>query len=197
MTGGAEVETLEAVLARLQRRVQTPPRAGSGDDYINWTFDALPTVTRAWSFPRENGAGSVTVRFACDSTYSGGIPLVGDVSIVDAYINNRRPVTGELIVAIPVAAPVNFTITGLTPNTTAIKEAIASSLADLIQKEGTPGGNYWTGYTTTAGGTILRSHFEEVIASVPGVIDFTLANPSANVTVAVGHLHTMGTISWI
>ncbi|MFM8333101.1 MAG: baseplate J/gp47 family protein [Candidatus Methylumidiphilus sp.] len=196
VVGGSDIETKASVLARLQRRIQTPPLAGNGNDYVNWAFDAHPGVTRAWCFPRENGPGSVTVRFACDSTYAGGIPLSGDVDIVETYINAQRPVTGECIVVAPVAAPLAFEIAGLAPNTVAMKAAIVASLTDLIRKESTPGGNYWNGYTTQAGGTLLLSHLREAISATAGLNDFTLLSPSANVTASVGHLHTMGAVTW-
>lgn len=193
--GGADLETLDSVLARLQRRIQTPPQGGSGNDYISWMFDAHPGITRAWCYPRENGPGSVVCRFCIDG-YTDGIPLDADVAIVLAYLNALRPVGGTLAVAAPVAAPVNFNIASLAPSTLAIKTAITASLADIIRKESTPGGDYWTGYTTVAGGTLLRSHLEEAIAAVPGVNDFMLVTPSANVTASLGHISTMGTISW-
>lgn len=196
LTGGAEIETPASVLARLQRRVQTPPQGGSGNDYINWAFDAHPGVTRAWCYPLENGPGSVTVRFMCDAAYDDGIPLSGDVLIVSNYIESVRPVGGSRTYVAPVADPLDFEISGLAPNTTAIKAAIAASLADLIRKEATPGGNYWQGYTTVSGGTLLLSHIVEGIASVPGVNDFTLVSPSANVTAPLGHIVTLGDFTW-
>lgn len=193
---GADIETLASVLARLQRRIQTPPQAGTGTDYVGWMFDASNNVTRAWAFPRENGPGTTTLRFAMDYAYADGIPLSGDVSLVASYIESKRPVTADITVVAPVPTPLNFIISGLAPNTTEIKAEITANLANIIRAEGTPGGDYWTGYTTTSGGTLLRSHLEEAIASTAGVNDFTLVTPSANVTAALGHLHTMGTISW-
>lgn len=197
LTGGADIESLDSVLARLMLRIQTPPQGGSGTDYVRWMYDASSNVTRAWCYPQELGAGTVTLRFCADLTYPGGIPLAGDVAAVQAYIDSMRPVAVKTcLVAAPIANPLNFTIAGLSPSTLANKAAITASLTALIQAERTPGGNYWNGYTTQAGGTILRSHMEEAIAAPPGVNDFTLVSPSSNQTCTTGYIHTMGTITW-
>jgi uncharacterized phage protein gp47/JayE len=196
VVGGADVESLASVLARILRRVQTPPQGGSGDDYISWIFDAHPAVTRAWVYPRELGAGTVTLRFACDSLYAGGIPLSGDVAIVAASVAARQPVGGEIYAFAPLPLAVDFTVDGLSPDTEALRTAIAASLADLIRREGTPGGQYWGGYSFITGGLLLRSHLIEAINSVAGVDDFTLTAPAANVAVGTGYLPTMGVIAW-
>lgn len=197
IVGGADLESLESVLARLQKRIQTPPQGGDGDDYVAWIFAALPTVTRAWCFPGESGLGNVTLRFMCDGTYSNGIPLSGDVAIVAAYLANKRPVTAQLITVAPVANPVNFTISSLSPSTAAIKAAITANLQAVFTAQSSPGGEYWDGYSTATGGSIFWSHLEEAVANTPGVIDFTLSSPSANiVTSSPGIIPTLGAIAW-
>jgi uncharacterized phage protein gp47/JayE len=196
IVGGDDLESLESVLARLQHRIQTPPQGGSGDDYVGWIYDAHPGVTRAWAFPLENGPGTITLRFACDDAYAGGIPLPGDVVIVDQYVATRRPVTAKIVTAAPVASPINFTISGLDPDLQSVRDDIAARLADLIRVEGTPGGECWMGYTTATGGKILWSHIVEAIGAAAGINDFVLASPSANVTADIGYMPTLGVISW-
>ncbi|WP_431477840.1 baseplate J/gp47 family protein [Massilia eburnea] len=59
-------------------------------------------------------------------------------SVVQAYIDARRPVTAELYVVAPVAAPVPFQIQ-LTPGSASVKAAVEAELRDLILRESAPG----------------------------------------------------------
>jgi uncharacterized phage protein gp47/JayE len=183
LTGGAEAESRDGTFQRLRLRLQDPPQGGSRTDYRRWALDQ-PGVTRAWVFPQELGAGTVTVRFCMDLTYSDGIPAGGDVAAVQAALDELRNVTSDLHVMAPIAQPVNFTIDGLTPSDATTKAAIQTALAEVILLEGAPGG------------TLLWSHLEQAIANAAGEYDHHLASPSADVVSATGYLPVMGTITW-
>lgn len=183
LTGGADVETDDALRGRLLARIKRPPQGGAKADYEGWALE-VTGVTRAWVYPLELGAGAVTVRFMMDDTYADGIPLSGDVSAVAAHIDPLRPVTAAVTVVAPVAAALNFTIAGLSPATTAVKAAVGQELRDLIAREAEPGG------------TLLLSHIREAISIAAGELDHSLTSPSANVTNTTGHITTMGTITW-
>lgn len=183
MTGGTDIENDDILRSRLLARIKQPPQGGCKADYSTWAL-AVAGVTRAWVYPLELGAGTVTVRFMMDGTYVDGIPLAGDVTAVDAYIDPLRPVTAAVTVVAPVADPLNFTITGLSPATAAVKAAITLALTDLIAREATPGG------------TIYLSHIREVISGAAGEFDHVLTTPAANVTSTTGHISTMGTVTW-
>jgi len=183
LSGGADVETDDALRARLLARIQQPPHGGADYDYVAWALE-VPGVTRAWCYPQELGLGTVTVRFVRDNDASM-IPDSGEVATVQAYIVARRPVTAQVTVVAPVAAPVNFSISGLTPATAAVKAAIEAELADLLLREAVPGG------------TILLSHIRAAISAATDETDFTLTVPSANVTNVAGAISTMGTVTWL
>jgi uncharacterized phage protein gp47/JayE len=183
LTGGADAETTAGTLQRLKLRLQDPPQGGNSADYRRWALE-VPGVTRVWPEPLALGAGTVVVYFAMDLAYSDGIPEAGDVLTVQNAIDVVRPVTAEVTVAAPVADPVDFTITALTPSDAATKAAIATALAEVILLEGEPGG------------TLLWSHLEQAISNAQGETDHRLTTPSANVTSTAGHLPTMGTITW-
>lgn len=184
MTGGADIETDDSLRSRLLARISNPPQGGSKKDYELWAL-AVPGVTRAFVYPLELGAGTVTVRFMMDGTYANGIPLAGDVATVAAYIDPLRPVTAAVTVLAPVAVPVNFTITGLNPLTAAVQAAVTAQLQDLIKREATPGG------------TIYKSHIDEAISVATGEVDHTLTVPAANVVSTLGNISTMGTVSFV
>lgn len=186
LSGGADVETDDELRARLLARIQQPPQGGAASDYVAWAL-GVSGVTRAWVYPQELGAGTVTVRFVRDNDGTGAaiIPDSTEVAAVQAYIDVRRPVTAQLTVIAPTAVPLNFTITGLTPSNAAVQAAVQTELQDLLRRESTPGG------------TILLSHIRAAISAASGETDYTLTSPVANVTNTVGNMTTMGTITWV
>lgn len=182
LAGGADIETDDALRARLLARIQQPPQGGADYDYVAWAKE-VPGVTRAWCYPEELGAGTVTVRFMRDDDATA-IPSSGEVAAVQAHIDSVRPVTARPTVVAPVAAPVNFTIAGLSPATAAVKAAVEAELADLLLREAVPGG------------TILLSHIRAAISAATDENDYSLTTPSANVTNTTGQISTMGVVTW-
>jgi len=183
LVGGADEELDESLRASLLRRIQQPPQGGAADDYVTWALE-VPGVTRAWCYPHEMGIGTVTVRFVRDNDVSP-IPDSGEVAAVQAYIDVRRPATAkQLYVVAPVAVPLNFSISGLVPDTPTVRAAVEAELADLLLRTAQPGG------------TILLSHIRAAISAAAGESDYTLVAPTGNVTNTVGSMSTMGTVSW-
>ncbi|MDO9235955.1 MAG: baseplate J/gp47 family protein [Aquabacterium sp.] len=183
LTGGADVETDDALRARLLARIQQPPQGGAASDYTTWALE-VAGVTRAWLYPAELGFGTVTVRFVRDLDATL-IPDAGEVATVQAYINARRPVTAQVTVLAPTAVPLNFSISGLLPATAAVQAAVHAELRDLLLREATPGG------------TMLLSHLRAAISAATGETDYVLVSPAANVTNTTGNMSTMGTITWL
>jgi uncharacterized phage protein gp47/JayE len=183
LTGGADEESDDSLEARLLDRIQQPPHGGNENDYLQWMSE-ITGVTRSWVYPLEGGVNSVVVRFMMDNTYVDGIPLAGDVTTADAYIEARRPITADTSVLAPVAVPLNFTIHLNVSDTSAIRLAVQANLQDLITRE------------TEPGGTLYLSRINEAISLATGEFDHTLAAPVANVTNTTGNITTMGTITW-
>lgn len=182
LTGGADVEDDESLRARVVARIQQPPHGGARFDYVAWALE-VPGVTRVWTNPLELGAGTVTVRFVRDDDASP-IPDAGEVATVQAYIDALRPVTAAVTVVAPVPVVLNFTISGLSPDTASVRAAIAAELADLLRREAEPGG------------TILISHIREAVSIAAGEADHVVVAPAANVTHSTGEIAVMGAITW-
>ncbi len=182
LVGGADEESDESLRASLLRRIQQPPQGGAADDYVTWALE-VPGVTRAWVYPGELGVGTVVVRFVRDNDVSP-IPDSGEVAAVQAYIDARRPVTAQVTVVAPVAVPLNFSISGLVPDTPTVRAAVEAELADLLLRTAQPGG------------TILLSHIRAAISAAAGESDYTLVSPTGSVTNTVGNMSTMGAVSW-
>jgi uncharacterized phage protein gp47/JayE len=183
LVGGADRETDEALRARLLARIQTPPHGGSSPDYVSWALE-VAGVTRAWCYPIELGAGTVTVRFMRDNDSGSAIPDAGEVAAVLAYINALKPVTAQVTVVAPVAVPLNLTIS-VTPNTSAVRQAVQDELADLIRREAVPGG------------TLLISRIRAAISAAAGEQNYTMSTPIADVVNTTGNITTLGTITWV
>ena len=185
LSGGADIETDDSLRARLLTRIQQPPHGGAAYDYTAWALE-VAGVTRAWVYPNELGLGTVTVRFVRDGDGTGAaiIPDGTEVAAVQAHIDAVRPVTAAVTVVAPTAVAIPFTITGLSPLTQAVKDAITASLTDLFVREAQPGG------------TLLLSHMREAISIAAGENDHVLTTPSANDVRATGDIAILGTITW-
>lgn len=183
LSGGADQEDDEAYRLRVLERIQNPPHGGSDPDYKAWAKE-VAGVTRAWVYPRALGAGTVVVRFTRDDDLVQ-IPDSGEVTAVQDYIDARKPVTATVTVLAPVAAPLNFTFASITPDTVAVRAAIAAELADLMLREGIPGE------------TLLLSQIRTAIGIAEGLEDYELTSPAADVTHSTGQLPTMGTVTYV
>lgn len=182
LTGGADIETDDALRARVLARIKQAPHGGAAFDYEAWALE-VGGVTRAWVYPMELGSGTVTVRFVRDNDVSI-IPDAGEVTAVQEYIDARRPVTAQVTVVAPIAVPLNFTLS-IAPVSAAVKAAVEAELVDMISREAVPGG------------TILLSHIREAISIATGEVDHTLTSPVVNVTHTTGQIATMGVVTWV
>lgn len=185
LVGGTDDELDEAYKARILARIQQPPHGGASADYEAWVYESI-AATRVWVYPLENGAGTVVVRFMMDGTYSNGIPLSGDVTKVQTYIDNeyRRPVTADVTVAAPTPTALNVTISNLLADTAEVRAAIAAELADMVTR------------TSEPGGTIYVSNINEAISLATGETSHTLVSPSSNVTYGTGNIAVLGSITY-
>lgn len=182
LTPGADIETPAELLVRLLERIRETPQGGAAADYKNWAL-SVAGVTRAWTVPGWNGAGTVGVLFMCDDR-DDPVPLGGDVIAVQAAIDAERPVAAISYAVAPTAAPLDFTIT-LMPTSAALEAAVQAQLANLIATEAEP-----TGYT------LPLTHIWAAVQAAIGNGTFTMTSPLADVVTPAGTITTMGAITW-
>ena len=141
-------------------------------------------VMRVWVYPLQMGAGTVRVLFVCDGL-PDIIPTPAKVAEVQAYIDAplRRPVTAEVFVAAPVDDPLNMNIK-ISPNTTAVLNAVRDEVADLIGRDSAPGA------------PILISRLHEAVSLAAGENNNQIVSPTADVAHATGHMATLGTLTF-
>ena len=183
MRGGTDREDQEPWRGRVLDRIQRPPQGGAEHDYVRWSLE-FPGVTRAWVFPKEQGIGTVVVRFAMDNNYPGGIPDPADAAALLSYIEMRRPVTAEVFVHAPVARALDVTIRDLTPRTPDIERAIEDELQDMLFREGEPGG------------TLCINWFWEAVTIATGVRCHKIDIPADDVVLQIGELPLLGQVDY-
>ena len=185
LTGGADVETDDALRARLRERVQKPPHGGSKFDYDRWAKE-VAGVTRVWTMPQWLGEGTVGV-FVVRDNDANMIPDAAEIQAVQDYIDTVRPITARVTVLAPIPAPQDFTIQ-IAPFSTEIKAAVEAEITDLLRREAAVEDG-------SGSGAILISHIREAVSIAAGEHNHVLGAPSADIALAQGHIATLGTIT--
>lgn len=182
IAGGADAEDDDALRARLLARVRERPHAGTAQDYEAWALE-VAGVTRAWVYPREEGDGTVVIRFVCDGL-DNIVPTATMIKTVQDYVDSVRPVTARVTVYAPKTEHVNFTIADLEPEDETVKKNIREALIELFQREAVPGK------------VLYLSHIRAAISGAVGEVNHVLVSPSADVKPATGILPIVGAITW-
>ena len=202
-TGGADAEQDSSLMSRMLVAYQTTPQGGATTDYVSWAL-AINGVTRAWCNGNGFGAGTVVVYVMLDSSESAfnGFPqgvngvsgnesrpaviATGDQLNVANYIYPLQPVTALVYVCAPIAAPQNFTISGISTASSVTQASISAAVSEVFLQYGTP-----------MGGVIDLSYIESAIAAISGTAGFVITTPSGNITTTVGYLPILGTVTYI
>lgn len=182
IVGGTEEETLEALRARVQAAFKNPSKVGSGADFVEWALE-VPGVTRAWALPRWMGPGTFGLVFVRDGD-PDIIPAPAQVAEVQAYLDQKRPVTSEVYVLAPEPKPLHFSLQ-LVPDSTALRAAVERALQGLIVDEGGPGQ------------TLLLTHIRAVISNTPGETNHVLSVPAADVLMTANQVAVPGVFTWL
>jgi len=192
ITGGDDGDAgdagTERIRARLLLRLRQPPTGGSDQDYKTWAL-AVAGVTRVFVYRRENGLGTVVVRFVRDNDVGGIFPDSGEVAAVQASLDANRPTTAVATAVAPTALAVAFTI-HVVPDNADTRAAVAAELTDLLARVAEPGDG-------VGRGTVPLSQIRAAVSDSSGVTDNTVTVPSADVVPGLGQLPTVGTITFV
>lgn len=189
-TDAIDDETTEALRVRVLQRLRTPPSGGGPGDYVAWALE-VDGVTRAWEFGNREGVGTVTLAFVRDDDGGSIIPDAAEIATVQAYIDARRPLDmREFFGRAPVDRSIDMTI-AISPNTTAVQDAIEAQLVDLFETE--------------AGVEVsqpVASKYGEAISVATGETDHSITLIDGGALSAYDPdpgefgLNTLGTITW-
>lgn len=180
ITGGSDVETDAALLARYLERLQYPPAGGNQYDYHRWCM-SVDGVAAAIIYPLRRGNGFV------DAVILGqdGLPSAETLAAVQQYVDRRRPVTradGFLalmpdVIKSAVKVQIGYDdINDQSGINAAVRQAITDFYAALNPAE-----------------SLYKSQLEAAISDVPGVRDRRVIKPARNIAATV----TDKTVPWI
>jgi len=198
IVGGADVEDDEAYRARILFRKRYPPHGGAASDYVMWG-KSVSGVSRVFVDRLWDGPGSVRVFVLMDDLYPNGIAPIGEVDRVADFIDMMRPAGAIVTVVAPTPKPVDVTITGLEPNTTAVREAVLAELRDAFVRLSRPAGT-----DTSHGGmpflavpgSFSRSWIWQAVANATGEDRHIVTVPAADIPLAPGEMAVLGTVTF-
>ena len=199
VTGGTDMEGVEAYRARLLFLKQNPYQAGAPSDYVNWG-KAVPGVTRVFVERLYNGPGTVRVFVLFDDLFAAtdGVADAAHVALADAAIRATAPGDAFLVVVAPQAQTINVAISNLYPNTAAVQAAVVVELADAFRRFGRVAGND----TAVAGMDYLATPFTfsanwiwQAISNAAGVKRFDMSM-TADTTIAAGFVPVLGSVTF-
>jgi uncharacterized phage protein gp47/JayE len=165
MSGGTEIETALALLARVLFDIRMPSSGGVTHDYYKWAME-VPGVTDAYVFTQRRVANGVDV--VIETT--GGLPSVQLIADVQAHIETKRPPGSNVLVMGPTEVPVPITAALVLSGVT---------LADVTPLITAALQTYFAAHHV--GDIVRRVQLTNLITSFTGVIDVNLTSPAANV----------------
>ncbi|WP_201829538.1 baseplate J/gp47 family protein [Microvirga zambiensis] len=189
--GGADVEPIETLRQRILDRKRNPPQGGSATDWIRWTKESSGAITRVFVDSFINDSREVWISFL-RSDRTNGIPTPSDVAAVQAYVEDpiRRPVTARVSVVAPDPQPVDITITGLSPDTPAIRAAVEAELDAMFADKVAPA-------TPSTNFILWRAWISEAISRATGENKHTLTVPASDLTYSTaGQMPVRGVVTY-
>lgn len=186
LTGGADEESDAAYKERYIDAYQNPIAHFSEKD-IEETAKTIPGVTRVFVESATPSAGQVSVYPLRDEDANGPIPSSAEITEIKDLLLTIKPAEMEdadLIVSQATAVQVDFDFASLTPDTTAMRNAINNNLQQFF-KEGTEVG-------AVVSEDSYRSAIQQSIDPETGqtVDTFALTTPTGNIGIASGELAT-------
>lgn len=138
---GADAETPEAYRARVLRRFQAKPQGGAYADYREWAEEVVG-VLNVYPYTSDT-PGAVDVYVEATEASSGspdGIPTGAQLDAVfdaiqldDAGLASRRPANAGVNVNPITRVPFDLTVTGLIPDTPALRTAIEQGTDEFLR----------------------------------------------------------------
>jgi len=196
--GGLDVEDIESWRSRLLFRKRYPPHGGAASDYVMWASD-VSGVTRVFVERLWAGPGTVRVFPLMDDIYANGIPTVDAVERVADHIDIVRP-SGALV-TVQAATPVvvDIAITGLSPDTTVVREAVLASLKDCFRRRSRVAGSDLKRpgmpFLATEE-TFSLSWIWQAVAEASGEDRHQITTPTEDVELGAGEIAVLGTVTF-
>lgn len=181
LTGGADLEEIEAWRARILAEIRQKPMGGALNDYVQWAEAALTDVDYVNPVGAMFGLGTVGVPFLMAGP---AVPTPAQVAIVQAYLDNVRPVTAAVTAIAGALNPINITL-HLDPDTLTIRAAATTAL------------QYFFLQSAVLGGTTYYSRLNNAISAGDGEYSHELIAPTADVAAPNAlTMNVLGTVTF-
>jgi uncharacterized phage protein gp47/JayE len=187
---GADIEVDESIRFRLLNRIQNPI-AHFNVAEIEAIVLGVGGVTRVFVQEITPGVGQVTIYFMRDND-DDPIPSVSEIATVKEAVDSIKPAntdTLDAIVLAPNAVITNYVFSAISPDSIAMRTAIAASLKQFYAER------------VDVDITIVKEAYNAGIFNtidVNGVdIDsFTLSSPSGDITILAAEIGKLGNITY-
>lgn len=170
MGGGAPAESVTKLLSRVLEFLRSPPAGGNPTDHVRWALE-VPGVTAAWCYPKRRGSGTVDIAIMSN----GAPPTLSLRTAVAAYVDGKAPPYGDRMIvgpeeiAVAVAASLVLRADVLLLSVLALAQAALAEYFSALQP----------------GDTIYLARIRSIFTNIPGVIDYAVTTPAANVMTLV------------
>lgn len=178
---GEDIETDEALRVRILARLQRPPQGGSEDDYIAWAR-SVAGVGNAWVITSNPPHVDVRIVTNDPDDLEAGVQLIQDVQ---DYLDTRRQVTAIVVVDTAAVFVQNVQISGLSPDTAAIQDAVEASLEAFYASPAIRNPNV----------TVYETALIAAIQNTEGVTTFTLDSPTGPQNYGLAGFPVFGTLT--
>lgn len=184
VTGGADIESDEALRMRLYLRRQNPVYAGNAAQYVEWAQMASNEVGSAKCIPVWDGPGTVKVIFVTDA---GTLPEPALISAVDETIRSYMPCVG---VSLTVAAPAEKTINISIKTDESVGSEGLEEIKEAIRK-------YYVQIALVENSVQYSQICAAVLGAgvIKGFDELKLNNAYSNVTLSETEIPVLGTVS--
>ena len=189
LTGGADIESDDALRNRIIE-FRSGIKANFSPETLIALAKTVPGVTRVKIRRAIPEAGDVTVHFVRDGA-TNIIPSAIDVANVRTVLLTVLPASSDesaLIVSAPTPVSVDVAFSSITPNTDAMKAAIEATLQAFFEDE------VELGVSITE--DRLKAAILQTVSENDVLTDFTLSDPSADVSINADEIGILGEVTF-
>jgi uncharacterized phage protein gp47/JayE len=188
--GGADEETDDDYKSRYLFRYRQPHALFNSNEIIT-EAKKVNGVTRVWVEEITPDVGQVTIYFVRDNDETI-IPSAGEVTSVKDQILTITPANtspNDVIVLAPTPVSVDFEFSTLSPNTSAMQQAITENLQALFKQSNNVSQDM-------VEDTYHCTIFQTIDATGTQVESFSLATPTGDIAINDGEIAILGTITF-
>lgn len=135
ISGGQDAESDDDLRARILLRIRSEPSGGTVADFNRWAKE-VSGVADAWTYPVTPSPGFATV--VVKATGADPVPGSTLLTAVEDYLDDRKPVTSDIVVVAIDKVVVDMTIER-PANETDFESLITDNLEQLFENVAAPG----------------------------------------------------------